>query len=520
VNAYRGRGAGVFLLVAFTACISPATAPPIVVPSSGAAPAGSSRAILALESALTRLFNDPLVAPIVWGVDVRSLDRNERLYSLNAHTLLIPASTMKIVTLAAAAERLGWDYQYETHLLTSAAITSGTLTGDLIVRGTGDPTINAGWGSGDGLFDRWASALQAIGINRIDGRIIGDDDVLDGTNENATTDRGLGAGWSWDDLALGFATPVGALQHRENVINLTVRPGATAGISGTVQIDTSSADLTLVNRVMTVPKGGSFAVRLLRLPGQSRLAVIGTIPVGARPFRRTASVDNPTTFFVHALRDRLQQAGITVAGTVVDIDDLSEPERKAASRKLQRLATHQSPPLIELASNMMKRSQNLYAETMLRTLGAQAGGSPAAAGRREVAEVLASWKIRSDQAIVADGSGLSRYNYLAPAALVKILSHMHAHPRHAIPFRASLPIVGREGTVRTRMKGTAAEANARAKTGSMTNVRALAGYVSTRDGEQLAFAILANNFHAPPADVTNLIDRAVEVLATFSQRVH
>ena len=520
MNAYRGRGAGVFLLVAFAACVSPATAPPIVVPSSGATPAGSSRAVLDLESALNRLFNDPLVAPIVWGVDIHSLDRNKRLYSLNANTLLMPASTMKIVTLAAAAERLGWDYQYETHLLTSAAIDSGVLTGDLIVRGTGDPTVNAGWGSSDGLFDRWASELQAMGVHRIDGRIIGDDDVLDGTSEDAKTDRGLGAGWSWDDLALGFATPVGALQHHENVVNLTVRPGATAGMAGTVQVDTSSAELTLVNRVMTVPKDGPFAVRLLRFPGQSRLAVTGTIPVGARPLQRTASVDNPTTFFVRALRDRLQWTGIAVAGTVVDIDDLSESARKAAGRELRRLATHRSPPLTELASNMMKRSQNLYAETILRTLGVRAGGSPAAAGRREITEVLASWKIRSDQAIVADGSGLSRYNYLAPAALVKILSHMHAHPRHAMPFRASLPIVGREGTVKTRMKETAAEANARAKTGSMANVRALAGYVSTRDGEQLAFAILANNFHAPPADVTNLIDRAVEALATFSQRVH
>ena len=475
-------------------------------------PVNSSRAVRQLGLTLDRLFGNPRVGSVIWGVDIRSLDRDESLYSLNARALLVPASTMKIATLAAAAERLSWDFRYETELLTSTPVDDGVLAGDLIIRGTGDPTINVDTRPGNSLFDQWARELRAMGIQRIGGRIIGDDDALDGGD----TDPGLGAGWSWDDLGLGFAAPAGALQYHENVVQLKLSPGPREGMPGTVLVDDRVPGLRLVNEMMTVSQDGALVVRLLRPPGLSALVVTGTIPAGTAPIQRTAAVDNPTIFFVRALRETLEREGIAVVGDAVDIDDLATSAHDEFQGKLRRLAAHQSVPLSALAVDMMKRSQNLYAETVLRTLGARTGGV-ATSGPQAVADILASWNIGKEQAIVADGSGLSRYNCLTAGALVQILRRMHADPRHATYFRATLPVAGRDGTLSGRMMGTAAEGNAQAKTGSMTQVRTLSGYVETLDGEQLAFAILANNFHVPPAEVVSIIDSAVDTLATFSR---
>ena len=157
----------------------------------------------------------------MWALDVRSLDTGERLYSLNAGRLMMPASNMKILTVAAAAEVLGWDYRFTTALETSGTIANGVLRGDLFVRSNGDPSINTRAGRADDVLFEWARALGAAGITAIEGRIIGDDQAFD--------DEGIGAGWAWDYLQYGYAAPVGALEFNENVATLTVAPGAAAG---------------------------------------------------------------------------------------------------------------------------------------------------------------------------------------------------------------------------------------------------------------------------------------------------
>ena len=145
-----------------------------------------------------------------WGVVVRSLESGELLYELNAHKLMMPASNMKIVTLAGAAHTLKWDYRFSTTLETSAPVEGGVLQGDLYIRGGGDPTINTRNGRGAAVFAEWIAALRANGIAQINGRIVGDDQLFD--------DEGLGGGWAWDYLEAGYAAPVGALQDRKSVV--------------------------------------------------------------------------------------------------------------------------------------------------------------------------------------------------------------------------------------------------------------------------------------------------------------
>ena len=178
-------------------------------------------AVRALDADLDRIFNAAVTQNAVWGVQVKSLDTGRVLYSRNASTLMMPASNMKIVTLAAAAETLGWDYRFKTTLETTAPVEDGVLKGDLIVRGTGDPTINTRNARGTAVFDEWAAALRAAGITRIEGSIAGDASAFD--------DRGLGQGWAWDYLEAGYAAPAGALEYNENIATVSIRPGAKPG---------------------------------------------------------------------------------------------------------------------------------------------------------------------------------------------------------------------------------------------------------------------------------------------------
>ena len=499
------------------ACTSRQPFPLTLLSRVHAAPERQDRAVGGLDRSLSRIFDDPEVANTVWGVHIRSVDRDETLYQLNDRTPLIPASAAKILTLATAASRLGWDYRYQTDLLSEAAIDDGALQGNLVVRGSGDPSIHAPDGPAADLFSSWATELMTRGIQRIDGRLIGDDDALDGGEAEPWI--GLGVGWAWNDLGFGFATPGGALQYRENVVELTVRPGRRAGDPVTAQIDELSSGLELVNHMVTGEFGSDSTFTLNRLPGQDSLVLGGSIGAGTSALRRLVSVDNPTAYFVKSLRAALAVGGISVSGDAVDIDDLPRETPALVERPLHRLATHASPPLSELAVDMMKNSQNLYAETILRTLGAQASdGSTTIPGQEVIGDLLESWHITPDQFVIADGSGLSRDNLVTAAALAAVLQHIQLDPRDAELFEGTLPVAGRDGTLMSRMLGTAAEGNARAKTGSMTSVRTLAGYVETRDGERLAFAILANNFLVRPTQILNTVDRAVATLAAFSRR--
>jgi D-alanyl-D-alanine carboxypeptidase/D-alanyl-D-alanine-endopeptidase (penicillin-binding protein 4) len=435
----------------------------------------------------------------------KSLKTGETLYARNRQKLMMPASNMKIVTLAAAAERLGWDYTYETKILAAGAIDSGFLDGDLLVVGSGDPSLSEA--AAQPLFTAWAERLKAMGISAIKGRIIGDDNTFD--------DEPLGMGWSWDDLPDGYAAGVGALQYNENMARATVTPGATLGAPAVVAIAPQAAGLVVRNLLTTTAAGTAAVIQTRRKPGSAELELRGSVPLGAAATVETVSVDNPTMYFVTALRNALNEHGIDVRGRAVDIDDIQDaPSRDDGVAMI----AYRSPPLRVLSDRLMKASQNQYAETLLRTLGLTADTPHADAGSgASVADaIFKGWGI-GGSLILRDGSGLSRYNYVTPEALVSILTHIDRDEKLRGPFVASLPVAGKDGGLANRMKGTAADGNARAKTGSMANVRALSGFVTTADGEPLVFSILANNFETS-ADVVNKTTDAIVVrLAQFTR---
>ena len=182
------------------------------------------------------------------------------------------------------------------------------------------------------------------------------------------------------------------------------------------------------------------------------------------------------------------------------------------------IARTESPPLKDIATVLMKVSQNLYADTLLKAISGRNGLGTIEGGRVAVRRLLSDWGIPDDSYVMYDGSGLSRYNYVTASTLVEILQHMYRDPRHRDAFLATLPIAGKDGTMAARLHNTRAEGNAIAKTGSIANVRSLSGFVKTRDGEMVVFSILANDFIIPSSTITMIADLAVETLANFSRK--
>jgi serine-type D-Ala-D-Ala carboxypeptidase/endopeptidase (penicillin-binding protein 4) len=483
---------------------APLTAP-VPAPAAAAPASRAADPIDALRAEFTGIFDAPTFGRLQWSVVVQSLATGEVVYGENPSKLMMPASNMKIVTLATAAERLGWDFVYETKLVTAAPVAGGVLNGDLVVVGSGDPTIGGRGGSATRVFEGWADQLRADGITEVKGRIVADARAFDRES--------LGAGWAWDYLASGYAAGVSALQFNESVADVAIHPGPSVGTPAVIEVRPIESGLILEKRVTTVAAGEA-DLDFSRLPGSNRLIVRGTIPVTSKEIVRAATVDRPALYFARMLRATLIARGIRVSGDAGEFDDVYPAPPIAPTRVL---LSHRSAPLAEFAKVLMKASQNQYAETLVRTLGAQSGPGTAAAGQKIGREVLDGWGVPQDAYVLGDGSGLSRYDYVCAEMLVNILRQMYRDPRHRDPFMATLPVGGQDGTIARRFVGTRAAKNVRAKTGSIANVRALSGYVTTLDGEPFVFSILANNFTVPQATIDVATDLALERLANFTR---
>jgi len=436
----------------------------------------------------------------VWGVVVQSLDRPERLFELNPRTLLVPASSAKLLSAATAIDTVGWNYRFETILETNGTIVDGVLQGDLVVVGSGDPSIG---GRGGEALTAWIDSLKALGIQSIQGRVVGDDDLLEEPRPAFS--------WAWDDLATSGAL-YGALNFEENRMTVTITPGVMPGENAALGVDPIAMDRPLINRVVTRERTAAQLIWSEQRPGEVALTIAGTIPVAAAPAKLTVAVGNPTLWFARALRYRLIEAGIDVGGAAADVDDLPVPFDRSA---MKVLFTYRSPPLADLIRPLFKDSINLYGEAVFR-LNAPRDMPTNDAAIEHVRQKLATWGLMPDGQQVVDGSGLSRRDVIAPDTLVNILQRMYdADP--AAPWMVALPLAGVDGTLQNRMRATPAERNVRAKTGSMSNVRSLAGYVTTRSGEHLAFAIILNNFEGTSAEANQAVDAIAAKLASFTR---
>jgi D-alanyl-D-alanine carboxypeptidase/D-alanyl-D-alanine-endopeptidase (penicillin-binding protein 4) len=249
-----------------------------------------------------------------------------------------------------------------------------------------------------------------------------------------------------------------------------------------------------------------------RAPHSPSVVLEGVLPAGGQAGVHALSVNDPVRYLAAAFTEALVAGGVALSGPP-PLDATADLARDYSGST--PLVTHHSAPLRVLARRLMEVSQNQYAETLIKTIGAQEGTPTFEGGLKSVESVLASWGIATDAAILRDGSGLSRYDYVAPEALVEVLAHMYRSPTAQAPFFSSLNVAGQSGTMASRLKNTPAAGNARVKDGAMAGVRSLCGLVNTADDEPLAFAILANNIAASGPSVTSSIDAIVARLASF-----
>jgi D-alanyl-D-alanine carboxypeptidase/D-alanyl-D-alanine-endopeptidase (penicillin-binding protein 4) len=431
---------------------------------------------------------------------VHSLDRAERLFELNGRSLLVPGSIVKLLSVATAVDAVGWDYRYTTIVGIAGTVVDGALNGDIVIDGSGDPSLGGRGGDDIALF---VDAIKAAGIRKVEGRIIGRDDALE--------DARPALAWAWDDLGYPSGSLFGALNYGENRTAATVAAAATTGLPGVLSLDPVAQDRPIINRTITVERGAPQFVWPEQRPGETALTIAGTVALGGAPARLGISAGNPTFWFASVLRNRLAAAGIPVIGAAMDGDDLPGPIESTP------IYTYRSPTLAEISQPMMKDSINLYAEGALR-LNAAASVAPKTndAALDGFKTRMIAWGISADSHQVIDGSGLSRRDAAAPEAFLTVLQRMHDGSGSS-PWMRSLPVAGIDGTLSARMKGTTAENNVRAKTGTMSNIRSLAGYVTTADGERLALVIMVNDFEGTGAAALQAIDAIAVRLATFKR---
>ena len=452
--------------------------------------------------------NEPELQSATLGIMVQSLETGEILYEHNAKKLLMPASNEKIPTSSAALINFGPDFTFKTNIYIRGDIQDDVLLGDLIVVGSGDPTI--GYRDCEnrdscGIFESWAESLKSMGIDSISGHLIGVDDVFD--------DEAVGYGWTLDNLSYSYAPQIGGLNFNENYARVLVIADSASG-----EIMTRTfPDCNYLNLVTDIEiiddEDAETDVRIWRQEGTNDVYIQGEMRLNERR-RASVSIHNPTRYFLAGLRTELDKFGIGVRGELVDRDSLGD---QFSLSEATLVHTHVSAPFSDILTTLMKVSQNLYAESFVKLLGAHYGREGSfEEGEKVIKRTLRRLGLPEDSYAFMDGSGLSRYNYISPYLIVKILRGMYYH-KYKSYFVNSLPVSGVDGTIGYRTKNTVAQNNIRAKTGTISNVRCLSGYATTKDGEVLAFSIMANNFLCSVHVIMDLQDRISMLLASFSR---
>ncbi|PKL82096.1 MAG: D-alanyl-D-alanine carboxypeptidase/D-alanyl-D-alanine-endopeptidase [Ignavibacteriae bacterium HGW-Ignavibacteriae-3] len=460
-----------------------------------------------LREQLDDYFNDPNFSGATWGVLVKSLKTGEVLYKRNADKLFSPASDMKLFTSSAALLLLGPEFSYETHLLINGDLDRGVLKGDLIIQGSGDPSLSNRFDEGypTKIFEKWADTLKAKGIWIINGNIVGDDSAFD--------DIGYGRGWMWDYESEWFAAPSGALSYNDNNITVKIEPGE-ANFPAKVTLIPYTKFVTLIPKVGTLNESGETRISVKRLRGTNHIEVKGVVRSDSNPIQENVSITDPTMFFLTVLREVFERKGIVVRGNTINLNSY---EKNIISDDLTPVYVHKSVPLKKIIKELNKNSNNFYAEQLLKTIGLEIYNFGSIEnGVKASQELFNTMGINTENMVMADGSGLSLLDLVTPRQIVNLLSFMYKTDEFS-KFYESLPIGGVDGTLINRMKKTSAENNVRAKAGYNNNVSSLSGYLKTLSGEQIAFSIIVNNYLAPSALANYIEDNVCNRLVNFTR---
>ena len=435
---------------------------------------------------LDKILNAPALRGGVTGAIVCRVGDGKTLYAHDADLRLLPASNRKLFTSAAALELLGPSFRVSTDVLAAARPdTSGIIAGSVYLRGGGDGLLSAA------DLDALAAALSAAGVKDIKGGIIGD-----GTN---FTDGPYGFGWEWDDFSDEEFPQISALEVNEGVLAVHVAPGAAPGDPVTATVDPPTDYVPLVIGATTGAKDAAGDCAVVKPWQKNEFRVTGTLPLG-KTLDAKVPVDAPPLLAATLLRQALVKHGITVEGGAA---------LGKTPPSFVVLASHSSLPLSETIVRMNKPSDNLLAESLVRLLDAR--GTYDAGHARET-PFFQSLGVDTSAVALVDGCGVGRRNYVTARSISELLLGMHRRTDWRL-YYDSLPIAGVDGTLKSRMIGTSAAGNVHAKTGTLSQARALSGYVTGRTGRLYVFSLLMNNYPGSARSAGAVQDEFVEWLA-------
>ncbi|MDB6122980.1 MAG: D-alanyl-D-alanine carboxypeptidase/D-alanyl-D-alanine-endopeptidase [Pedosphaera sp.] len=456
----------------------------------------------------------------LFGVKIVSLDTKKTIYEHDANKLFSPASNSKLYTMALALDRLGPDYRIKTSLYAKSKPNRwGTLKGDLVVYGRGDPTINVKLHSNDiyQALEPLVTSLANTGVKRISGDLIGDESYFHGPP--------FGSGWDWGDLENYYGAEISTLTINDNNLVLNLKPGNHIDTPCQLSLVPATDYLKFVNQTKTVAKGGKRNIHLYRPVAENVIYVSGEMAVDDTGSHEDVTMHNPAGLFITFFKEALAKHGIKVSGKLRTVNWKDREAQPLDFKQWAEIGSMESLPMRDIIREVQKPSQNLYTDLMLAHVGRKmlpdgvlsANTTTEDAGIKAFCTFIEEAGIKKGETFFEEGSGLSRNNLTTPNATVTLLEYMSHHKCSDVYINA-LPIAGVDGTLRKRMKGTAAAGNIHAKTGTLRWANSLSGYVTTASGEHLVFSMMLNRFHDadPNRAKTADMDAIAVMLAGFT----
>lgn len=446
--------------------------------------------LVTLRQSIDAVLNDTILSSSFIGVKIVRAETGEVLYSRDSHKLFHPASNMKVLTTSTAIAELPFDFMVKTMAYADERLEDGVLAGNLYVKGFGDGMFD----SED--MDSLAGLIVEHGIGIIAGDVVGDASYFD--------DLYWGSGWMWDDEPESYEAFISPLTVNANSIAFHVLPGSSNGEPARVIVDPPVGFYEIVNTAITSTDTMLPEVKVTRPKRENVFQITGAIHPLEDTVHFYLSAWQPEMYFLNLLKESLERRGVVIHGTL-------RVDTVRGAMKLAEIAH----PIDSLIRQINKISDNLATENLLKIIGAERRGLPGTSvkGLDVMKQYFSQIGIDTTALILADGSGVSFYNCISPDMMVHLLRTMHSDSIAFGRLVQSFPIAGVDGTLRNRMKGTRAAGNVQAKTGTITGVSALSGFVETRDGRLLTFSIMNNHFPGEIRVLREIQNKIMEILA-------